>query len=535
MAKEDLFAITKAQKPTYLALLRWWETQGNGSEPPPRITELLVPFVTLQRPDGWRLGKCRRMIADKARPYVWDLSLIGYPEIAGLSTFRLRWVNREGEVRDSQPIPTDATAAQVAQLLPAGIGDPEIHGGLVRESETTPELTDGARSPTFNLGRWWLCFANYPEWTPFFLDMSSQRLVGRAQRTHLRPSETGREFFLLSGTDGPTPIHPGALAFAAYSGGKLLVFAHEPRIWQGSVTPVEQTRFQWAVSPFRTEILEGETGEVTITVEAGGSATQTEPVATSVDVTWSAGTTSPDDFSQTFEDWMQAALAGAAGWEWDGARLTATVDPGEVRKQIVIRIPTLDDATTEGDEIASIGINNPLADIGGASISVDTTEVVLIDRNVLDWRITGPATADDGTTETYTLAMSGIPEEGVFAEITISRTGTVSPALFSDWEDALITAVAGRDEFEYDKATSRMLFTAQETAAVGAIQFDVTFLDTASGTFILTLSSPAGSSGVHVETTQPQVVTTITDTGEEPPPTGGPSPTVGGGGGPEEA
>lgn len=503
---DPLYGISERDRPSYRELIEWWSTFRQSQDNAILPLEPVVPFVCLQRPDGWNLGQCRRLIRDSAWPFVWEIILVGYPAIAGITTFAVRWTHEDKTTADSGLVKVDATPTEFAAAQP-DVGRYIVRGGSMRANEYDKS------GPEYSIGRWWLSFAAEPDWTPEVIGLGTDRLIGIVRRNHLRPSEDSRPFFSLASTDGPTPIHPGTVAIGFPMGGQLMMALHEPRVFQGTLVPIPGAVLEWAIFPYLSEVVEGNTAEIQIRlVVTSPDELQTE-TTTSVDVEFVHGETVDADFVDTLNDWLTTATSGSSVFSWDGARLTANVSPGTSAKAIehtlVISVGTTDEGTVEGQETATISISNPLASEASAVVSQATGQIVIRDANSIQWDVTGPATANPGDTKTYTIAASGILETGLSTSVTLARTGTVSPADTTDWESALLAAISDRDEVTYSRSTGTLEIIATEDGVVAAISFDVGYESGAEGEWILTASNAQASVGVDVEIGSGSVTTLI--------------------------
>lgn len=500
---EDLYGIRKADVRDYRDLIRWWRTTRGQLTYEAAPVQGAYPFVCLRRPTGWSLGLCRELIHDAARPFVWDVSLVGYPALTGRTTFQLRWT-KGSEVLTSDPIAVTARADQLAKALPEGLPEAYVYGGRMRATGLA-----GDAATEYDTGRWWLAFSEDPVWTPEVIGLTSDRLAGFARRTHLRPSPEPREFFTLASTGGPTPVQAGAMGVGFPVGGRMCMLYHEPRVWQGTLEAATTAGINWSLGPFQQEVTEGNNATVTVTLSIDAISTLTGPATTSVDFTWDAGPTTGDDFDDTLADWIATAVAGSDTWEFDGTnRLTANIAPdGPSLLTLDILVPVRDDGVLEGLQTVGVQISNPLSSEASAGISLERADINIRDADSVRWDLTGPAASSPGSTETMKLVVSGILSTGLFTSIDLVRTGSVADENTTDWEDALATVAAARAELAYSAGT--LTVTAQSEGPIDPIEFDVGYNANADGSWTLTISDAGSSGGLDVEIGQETVTTEV--------------------------
>lgn len=509
MAKDDLFAISGTDIDEFRELIQWWRTFRREIDNSFVESGQAVPFLCLNRPDGWDLGACRRLIRDSAFPFVYDVHLVGYPTIAARSSFRIEWQNIDpnsdlfGEVLTGERVSVNASAEEMAESLPEDLPRMLVSGGRMRANDSD---TDGIE---YSTGRWFFATAEEPQWRPTIIDIASERLVGRTLRTHLRPSGTVSRFFSLASTDGPTPLHPGTMAVAWDIGGLLMMALHEPRIFQATLETPRVANYEWSLTPYSQRVTEGETASIRIACSASNVLDETDSQTTSIDLAWDYDTTDEDDFVQTHADAINAAISESSEWTFDGFRLSVTFAPGDVLKEISVELETRDEGTVEGTESASLVASNPLSTTGIADIALDTAIVTIRDANAIQWDVVGPATANAEDSGLYKLIATGVYKQGIFTSLTLSRTGSVSDAYTSDWRDALTAAVSGRDDVSYERASDTVLVIAQEDGPIDPIEFSVGFLSGAEGQWILTIADAGASPDLSVVINQDSVTTEV--------------------------
>ena len=125
------------------------------------------------------------------------------------------------------------------------------------------------------------------------------------------------------------------------------------------------------------------------------------------------------------------------------------------------QLPIVDDALIEGPEDYAVVLSNPTSTTGvtpalGANSSVttnieDTQGVGGANDGPAEWSITGPATADEGTTPQYTVTLAGLYQAGEAVTVDIGLTDSdTNSADYGSLITAVNTALAGNPDVVFN-------------------------------------------------------------------------------------
>jgi hypothetical protein len=148
----NLYGIERADVPAQNQLLDWWKRQASlPTVRPGQDVGLSVPLMVLALPDGWTPGRVLPMTIDAQRPYVYDVNVIGYPNLLEVGESAAAWFAVSIEGHTSGPIAFDATAEEFKAALPALLRDVcRVSGGRVIDKRP------GGDPVAYNCGRWFL-------------------------------------------------------------------------------------------------------------------------------------------------------------------------------------------------------------------------------------------------------------------------------------------------------------------------------------------------------------------------------------------
>ena len=239
------------------------------------------------------------------------------------------------------------------------------------------------------------------------------------------------------------------------------------------------------------------------------------------------------DSYSSVDDALSAAASGRADVSYDSATATLTytalVD-GATMVPLNFQLPIVDDALIEGTEDYAVVLTNPTSTTGiapalGAISSVttnieDTQGPGGADDGPAEWSITGPATADEGSTPQYTVTLAGLYQAGEVVTVDLGLTDTdTNSADYGSLITAVNTALAGNTDVVFNAATGTLTYTAPaDGAAMTDIVIDLPLTDDAliEGVedFSLDLTNPTSSTGltVSVDAAAGSASTTISDT-----------------------
>lgn len=454
----------------------------------------MVMGMVLFRPVEFTAGVCVKLFYDPARPFVWDIHLLGYPAMTGRAKFSIEWSNGTDTLRVDN-VPIYATAAEFADRLPEPVKQiANVDGG-------TMLATFNGGQQFAQTGRWFVSFAAEPIWIPKIVAMSDPRLQGRALRNNIHCSDEFAFFRTLASVDAPTPIHPGAMFMAWPEHDGLRMGPIEPRIYQEWQGGAQFAEYEMELSPFESFQFEGDAGVVEFRFFAQSQDERDGDVKIGANLALSFDTAAETDLTGLLGDWINAAISAntdGLAWTWNGERLEVIVPPDVETGLLSIRIPTIDDAVIEGVERLALLITNPTASTGFARITQTTANVVLVERDVATFRISGPATAPATGAASFTLSVDGLFTPGTTLTLSIAPAGTALTSDVSDWLAAFSAAVAGMDGLEFDGELGLLTWTIETQTGLDAITFEISFEDTAAGkTYGFTISgetiSPAGN------------------------------------------
>ena len=141
------------------------------------------------------------------------------------------------------------------------------------------------------------------------------------------------------------------------------------------------------------------------------------------------------------------------------------------------QLPIVDDALIEGPEDYAVVLSNPTSTTGvtpalGANSSVttsieDTQGVGGANDGPAEWSITGPATADEGTTPQYTVTLAGLYQAGEVVTVDLGLTDTdTNSADYGSLVTAVNTALAGNPDVVFNAATGTLTYTASSLSLI---------------------------------------------------------------------
>ena len=193
-----------------------------------------------------------------------------------------------------------------------------------------------------------------------------------------------------------------------------------------------------------------------------------------------------------------------------------------------------DDALIEGVEDFSLDLTNPTSSTG-LTVSVDaaasSAATTISDTQGLggnadgpgEWSVTGPASADEGSTATYTVSLTGAYGAGEDATVELALTDIDTTS--SDYADIAVAvqdavaAYAGDGTVAFDSATGTITFTATNDGdQMDDLLIDLALIDDAliEGTenFSIDLANAGSGTGgdIAVDASAASASTTINDT-----------------------
>ena len=289
-------------------------------------------------------------------------------------------------------------------------------------------------------------------------------------------------------------------------------------------TIVDDDQSLWSING-DTTVPEGGTAQYTVQLSGVIQAGE----ILSVDLTQTDIDTNSSDYAN-FVAAVNTAIVGRPELSFDGTTLTYT-SSGTAMSDLVINLPATDDSWIEGPEDFSILLSAP-ASSTGSMVSVDPaaasgTTTILDTQGAGGaadgpglWSITGPASADEGTTPQYTVALSGQYGVGELIEVDLNLVdlGT-NPADYASIVAAITAAAAANPDVTFNSGTGTLTYTSPSDGASMAdlvIDLDITDDVMIEGredfNLALTNAVPASGSNVGVNSLLDDVTTTILDT-----------------------
>ena len=188
---------------------------------------------------------------------------------------------------------------------------------------------------------------------------------------------------------------------------------------------------------------------------------------------------------------------------------------------LAIDLDTSNDSIVEGPERFRLDLANAQSTTGltptvsATSGSVTTT---IVDNESLTWSLSGPASADEGSTPQFTVSLDGTAQAGEEISIDLGLTDLdANSDDYSDFVSAVQTAIAGRPDLAFNPATGTLTFTGTG-APMADLVIDLPITDDAltegPEQFRVDLTNPASATGAGVlaDPAADSVTTTINDT-----------------------
>lgn len=184
-------------------------TEESRREEPAGLRAIMV----LNPPSGFTPGRCGILVRDPLFPFVYEISVVGFPNFSGLSVI-------SGTINGAPwafPWNIPGTAA-VNGFPPAIRGFMRIAGGAIIDE-----------TAIYQTGRFYVGFSEQPlRFT--VATTGSEACEIRAREVPFILSPVLRNFYSVADVTVPTAIAPGALGFAGYVPGLgLSILSVEPR------------------------------------------------------------------------------------------------------------------------------------------------------------------------------------------------------------------------------------------------------------------------------------------------------------------
>ena len=212
---ETFFAFDERDAPDARGMLQEFRKRRQGDDIPTAPPVGVRAVLVVKPPKDFDPGRCMPLLRDAEYPYIWEVSLIGYPGFEELETieaeiegelFEFKWNALPAEARESIPENWRKKAA--------------VSGGTVHDDKDE-SFTD--------TGRFYFGFSEEPESfevTP----TNSEIVVVESRKVVFRPSPVLRDFWTIADVTVPSPIAAGAVGFAAdVIGLGLSILSVEPR------------------------------------------------------------------------------------------------------------------------------------------------------------------------------------------------------------------------------------------------------------------------------------------------------------------
>ncbi len=255
---------------------------------------------------------------------------------------------------------------------------------------------------------------------------------------------------------------------------------------------------------------EGAVAEYTValtgTLQTGETAT--------VNVTLTNSQTNSTDYAN-FVAAVNAAVSSRPDLTFDGTTLTYTSD-GNPMADLVINLVAIDDALTEGVEAYTVTISSPASTTGSDIVLGGTTSVTttITDNDTATWSIAGDATADEGATAQYTIALAGTLQTGEIATVDLALTNIDTNSTdYAAFVAAVNAAISLRPDLAFDGTT--LTYTGDGNPmtdlTINLVAIDDALTESVEG-YTVSISSPTSTTGSNTALGgATSVTTTITD------------------------
>ena len=225
---------------------------------------------------------------------------------------------------------------------------------------------------------------------------------------------------------------------------------------------------EWSISG---DVSVDEGGNANYAIALSGSYGEGEAISVVINV--SDIDTNNLDYSSV-DDALSAAASGRADVIYDSATATLTyTSPADGASMVPLnfQLPIVDDALIEGPEDYAVVLSNPTSTTGitpalGANNSVttsidDTQGVGGANDGPAEWSISGPASADEGSTPQYTVTLAGLYQAGEVVTVDLGLTDIdTNSADYSSLVTAINTAVASNPDVSFDVTSGTLTYTA---------------------------------------------------------------------------
>lgn len=252
----------------------------------------------------------------------------------------------------------------------------------------------------------------------------------------------------------------------------------------------------------------------------------------SVDLSLTANSTNAADHA-TLTSALATAVSnysGSGAVTVFGTTVTFTSDGTGAIAQLVIDIDATNDSTVEGPEDYTVAITNAVSSTGAAvavdaaasrvnTILNDTIDAVGTSDDTASWSITGPATADEGTTASYVVSLDsalGI-NEAATVNIALANVDTNSGD-YADFLLAVETAAANNPQVTFDGTSTLTFIAPTDGASMTDVVIELAIVNDllieGPESLQLKISNPASYTGasIAVNTNAASVTTIINDT-----------------------
>ncbi|WP_075082765.1 Calx-beta domain-containing protein [Mariniblastus fucicola] len=267
-----------------------------------------------------------------------------------------------------------------------------------------------------------------------------------------------------------------------------------------------------------------ESGTATYSVGLTGNLQAGE--STSVQLTAANIETAFNDF-QTFADAVADAVSdynadatNHGSLLWDGTTLTFSSDGSGPMGDLEFMLDTTGDILAEGPERLNVMLANPISTTGLSPTISSTENIVtttIVDDDPVAWSIAGPSMTSEGNDATFTVALSGVFQQGETASVNLALTHVeTDDSDFADTLAAIAAAAASNPNVTFDPATGVLEFTAPNDGASMAdlvINLPISSDGVSEGPedFEIGLSNPTSNTGLSptIDSAQSAVTTTI--------------------------
>ncbi len=215
-----------------------------------------------------------------------------------------------------------------------------------------------------------------------------------------------------------------------------------------------------------------------------------------------------------------ANSANPGSLTWDGTFLTFVSDGTGPMNDLNVTYSSIDDLLVEGNERLGLVLSNPSSLTGLSPTLSPTNSVVtttIVDNDVSEWSISGPAVTAEGGTADYTISLDGVFQAGevVTVDLGIADIDTTSGD-YGSFVAAVTAAAAANPDLNFDPITGQLTYTAPADGAMMTdliVQLPISSdgISEAPEDFIVTLANPSSSTGLSptIDPSADDVVTTI--------------------------